>query len=63
MAKRHREDHATDERSVKRLRPSDPDRLSRLSDELLLRILSYLSVSDLVLCQRCACKTLLSTYS
>lgn len=52
MAKRSRADQGTYDRSSKRLRPSNPDRLSHLSDELLLRTLSYLSVSDLVLCQR-----------
>ena len=56
MAKRSHEDQATDHRTTKRLRPSDSDRLSHLSDELLLRVLSYLSDSDLVLCQRYACK-------
>lgn len=52
MAKRPHEDQETDDRPAKRLHPSDPDRLSHLSDELLIRTLSYLSVSDLVLCQR-----------
>ena len=56
MAKRSHEDQATDNRTAKRLRPSDSDRLSHLSDELLLRVLSYLSDSDLVLCQRYDCK-------
>ena len=55
MAKRSREDQEIDDRSPKRLRPSSPDRLSHLSDELLIRTLSYLSVSDLVRCQRYAC--------
>ncbi|KAM0714037.1 hypothetical protein Q7P37_011001 [Cladosporium fusiforme] len=40
-------DHLT-----KRIRPSSTDHLSRLSDELVLRVLSYLPVSQLVLCQR-----------
>ena len=51
MPKRSREDQELDGPSAKRLRPSNTDRLSHLSDELLLRTLSYLSVSDLVLCQ------------
>jgi F-box domain len=38
--------------SPKRLRFSRPDRLSRLSDELILRILSFVDVSDLTSCQR-----------
>ena len=67
MAKRSHEHQESDDRSAKRLRPSDPDRLSHLSYELLLRTLSYLSVSDLVLCQRCAVKNvtlnLLTDYS
>ena len=52
MVKRSRGSQEKDDRSAKRLRPNNPDRLSHLSDELLLRTLSYLSVSDLVLCQR-----------
>jgi hypothetical protein len=36
----------------KRIRPSSRDYLSRLSDELLLRVLSCLPVSQLALCQR-----------
>ena len=39
-----------DNRPQKRLRA---DQLSNLSDELLLRTLSFLSISDLVLCERC----------
>lgn len=31
-----------------------PDRLSSLSDELILRTLSFLPVSELVVCERCA---------
>ncbi|CAF9912245.1 MAG: hypothetical protein ALECFALPRED_008012 [Alectoria fallacina] len=56
MVKRSQEDQQVDDRSAKRLRPSHPDRLSHLSDELLLRTLSCLSVSDLVLCQRLSCR-------
>ncbi|RMY41729.1 hypothetical protein D0864_16172 [Hortaea werneckii] len=53
MVKRSREEHAGDSRrDEKRLRTTKPDRFSRLSDELILRILSYLPVSQLVLCQR-----------
>lgn len=37
----------------KRIRPTSRDHLSRLSDELILRVLSYLPVSDLVVSQRC----------
>ena len=52
MLKRSRGNQEVDDHPVKRLRTCDPDRLSHLSDELLLRTLSYLSVSDLALCQR-----------
>lgn len=38
--------------TAKRIRPSSTDHLSRLSDELVLRVLSYLPVSQLALCQR-----------
>ncbi|KAI9716552.1 MAG: hypothetical protein M1812_005283 [Candelaria pacifica] len=52
MPKRPREVDVTDEYLPKR-RYQDPiDRLSRLSDELLLTILHDLSVSTLALCQR-----------
>ena len=54
MPKRPREEDVDDQRSSKQPRRGDPDRLSLLSDELLLRTLSFLSVSDLVSCQRCA---------
>ncbi len=54
MPKRSREEDVEDHRSSKQPRLSNPDRLSLLSDELLLRTLSFLSVSDLVSCQRCA---------
>jgi len=36
----------------KRLKPLDIDRISQLSDELILRILSYVPISDLVVCER-----------
>ncbi|EGP90211.1 uncharacterized protein MYCGRDRAFT_84922 [Zymoseptoria tritici IPO323] len=38
--------------SGKRFKSSSPDRLSRLSDELLVKVLSFLSVSQLLVCQR-----------
>ena len=44
-------------RPQKRLRPNRPDRLSSLSDEILLRTLSFLPISDLILCERCAFDT------
>lgn len=40
------------DREAKRSRPATTDHLSRLSNELLLRVLSYLPVSQLALCQR-----------
>ena len=54
MSKRSRDEDLESRPATKRLRPNAPDRLSYLSDELLLRTLSFLSVSDLVLCERCA---------
>ena len=38
------------------------DRLSSLSDELLLRILSYLPIADLTLCERCVASSTYVTY-
>jgi hypothetical protein len=54
MAKRSREDDddAGIAQSGKRYKPSSPDRLSSLSDELLVKVLSFLSVSQLLVCQR-----------
>ncbi|TKA56090.1 hypothetical protein B0A49_10839 [Cryomyces minteri] len=52
MAKRQREDVQGKGRFAKRLRPLPVDRLSLLSDELLLRILSFVSVPTLITCQR-----------
>ena len=53
MSKRLREeDSLNDAPAEKRARPSSVDRLSKLSDELILRVLSYLPVSNLVVCQR-----------
>ncbi|KAK3670892.1 hypothetical protein LTR78_009170 [Recurvomyces mirabilis] len=58
MAKRSRDEDAVreEERSPKRARPSTVDRLSELSDELILRVLSYLPVSQLTVCERLSCK-------
>ncbi|KAI9670127.1 MAG: hypothetical protein M1817_004464 [Caeruleum heppii] len=51
--KRPRDDAETDTvRPSKRIRHLHPDRLSSLSDELLLRVFSHVSVCDLALCQR-----------
>ena len=53
MSKRVRVEDASDDAPVpKRFRPSSTDRFSNLSDELILRILGYLPVSQLVVCQR-----------
>ena len=53
MSKRARDEDDVDfERPPKRTRPSPEDHLSRLSDELILRVLSNLPESDLVVCQR-----------
>lgn len=41
-----------DERQTKRPRPNNPDRISALSHELILRVLSFLPVPDLIVCQR-----------
>ncbi|KAL1306521.1 hypothetical protein AAFC00_005212 [Neodothiora populina] len=50
MGKRRASD-TSDEAPVKRWRPSHPDHLSSLSHELILRVLSHLSVPDLIGCQ------------
>ena len=56
MSKRVRdEDVLEDVPSSKRMRPSSVDRLSKLSDELILRVLANLPVSQLVVCQRYVC--------
>ncbi|KAK5137102.1 hypothetical protein LTR08_001111 [Meristemomyces frigidus] len=53
MVKRRRdEQNSGGERSLKRARPDSVDRFTSLSDELILRVLSYLPVSHLVVCQR-----------
>ena len=54
MVKRYRHEDSDSQPVRKRLRPDVPDRLSYLSDEVLLRTLSFLPVSDLLLCQRYA---------
>ncbi|KAH0363695.1 hypothetical protein KCU65_g7264, partial [Aureobasidium melanogenum] len=52
MVKRRASDALEDdERKTKRQHPNDPDRLSRLSHELTLRVLSFLPVPDLITCQ------------
>jgi hypothetical protein len=54
VGKRARDDEDNDGAlpPAKREKSSYPDRLSRLSDELILRVLSFLPVSQLVTCQR-----------
>lgn len=54
MGKRSREDgdEYLEERSTKRPRSHLTDHFSQLSDELILRVLSFLSVPQLVVCQR-----------
>ena len=52
MLKRPLEDPARSTPVQKRIRTCDIDRLSFLSDELVLRILSFLEVPDLVICHR-----------
>ena len=52
MPKRSYAGLQTDERPAKIARPDSVDRLSLLSDELLLRILSFVPISTLSLCQR-----------
>ncbi|KAK5702167.1 hypothetical protein LTR17_022541 [Elasticomyces elasticus] len=56
MVKRAREFSDEGEESSKRIKPTDVDRLSRLSDELTLRVLSFLPTSKLVVCERLAHK-------
>ena len=50
--KRPREEETVEDRPEKRLRAPSVDRLSRLSDELLLRVLSFVPVPTLNTCQR-----------
>lgn len=52
MSKRGRDEPLEPLRTPKRQRSSGSDHLSELSDELVLRVLSFLTVSELVLCQR-----------
>lgn len=55
MAKRQRDgdgEIAREPPATKRNKSSSPDRLSSLSDELLLKVLSFLPISQLVVCQR-----------
>jgi hypothetical protein len=52
VMKRSREEEDGPEHPAKVRRVSNSDRLSRLSDELLVRILSFLPVSSLVTSQR-----------
>ncbi|KAL9614097.1 MAG: hypothetical protein Q9167_001382 [Letrouitia subvulpina] len=52
MVKRRRRSHDADNLPAKRLCASSCDRLSSLSDELVLNLLSYLPASDLVHCER-----------
>jgi hypothetical protein len=52
MAKRSFNDVESEQRPSKRLRPEGSDRLSLLSDEVLLRIFSNLSITTLNICQR-----------
>jgi hypothetical protein len=51
MVKRRAADVLEDERSSKRRHQSNPDRLSTLSHELTLRVLSFLPVPDLLICE------------
>jgi hypothetical protein len=50
--KRAREDENDGENPAKICRVTRIDTLSKLSDELLVRILSFVPVSSLLLCQR-----------
>lgn len=50
--KRQREEETVEDRPEKRLRVPSLDRLSPLSDELLLRILCFVPVTTLNICQR-----------
>ena len=54
MVKRRADDADLDanHEEAKRIRPAVRDHFSHLSDELLLRVLSYLPVSQLAICQR-----------
>ncbi len=52
MSKRSHADSADILPAAKRVRSTAVDRLSSLSDELILRTFSYLTISELVLCYR-----------
>ena len=55
MVKRRRsddDDNGEAKRIRKQVRTGETDRLSLLSDELVILILSNLSITDLVLCER-----------
>ena len=60
MRKRPRDDCGLDNFG-KRPRFEVLDRLSVLSDELLLRILSFVPIPTLTLCQRCVCRPSICT--
>lgn len=50
--KRAHDGDADEERLVKAPRLLHPDRLSKLSEELLVRVLSFVPVPSLLVCQR-----------
>jgi hypothetical protein len=52
MSKRLRHDEFVEVPPPKRLSPNQPDRLSSLSDEILLNILTLLPIPALILCQK-----------
>ena len=52
MPKHPRDEYVEEQRISKQPRLDRPDRFSLLSDELVLRTLAFLSVPDLVICQR-----------
>lgn len=52
MSKRQREITEDEGRLSKRSRTHPDDKLSALSDELVLKILAYLPISNLAICQR-----------
>jgi hypothetical protein len=52
IMKRAREEEDVDDRPAKVQRFSKLDRLSRLSEELLVRILTFIPVPSLLVCQR-----------
>lgn len=52
MSKRSREDVFNHSHQNKRLKWNEADRLSPLSDEILIRVFSCIPVNDLIVCQR-----------